>query len=205
MPRFIGCLTALVATTPPAGRAQTPAPRPGIVVLNLRFDGEHANVLEPGDTNVARAATSRLLATLRGSEHVTVVDSGAVATAVAVAETDGNRCDRACARSVARQLGARWLAGGVVVKTSNLVWILRAELVDVASGQVVLADSYELKGDARRMGPAGAHVFAQRIERAIAQPPAVIADPPDTLVEQRISSRAPLLPRDRSAPRAPQQ
>src|SRR5256712_14098473 len=61
--------------------AQTVGPRPAVVVLNLRFDGEHANVLSPGDTAVVAAATSKLLATLRASELVTLVDSSAVAAA----------------------------------------------------------------------------------------------------------------------------
>jgi len=84
--------------------AQTAGPRPTVVVLNLRFDGEHANVLSPGDTAVVAAATSKLLATLRASERVALVDSGAVATAVATAEPAGNPCGNECALTVARQL-----------------------------------------------------------------------------------------------------
>ena len=66
---------------------------------------------------------------------------------------------------------------GTIAKTSNLVWILRADLFDVTSGKAVLADSYELKGDAARIAPAGAHVFAQRVERAVAEHPAAAVDP----------------------------
>src|SRR5438094_4687948 len=91
--------------------AQTRAARPAIVVLNLRFDGEHATVLEPGDTAVARAATSRLRATLRASGGLAVVDSSAVADALAAVAADGNPCDSACARAVARPLHAAWVAG----------------------------------------------------------------------------------------------
>src|SRR2546425_10345937 len=65
--------------------AQSDRPRPAIVVVNLRFDGEHANVLQASDTAVVAAATSKLLATLRASELVTLVDSSAVAAAVAAA------------------------------------------------------------------------------------------------------------------------
>src|SRR5467141_4592352 len=88
--------------------AQTVGPRPAVVVLNLRFDGEHANVLSPGDTAIVAAATSKLLATLRASTVVTPVDSTVVAAAVAAAEAGGNACDNACALAVARQVGARW-------------------------------------------------------------------------------------------------
>jgi hypothetical protein len=158
-----GFVTSLAAQT---GGAPPP---PAIAVLDLRFDGEHANVLEPGDTAVARAATSALLASLRAAAGgITVTDSGRVAAAVAVEEAGGNDCDHACAVRVGQALGARWIVKGRLMKTSNLVWLLAAELSDVATGRPLLADSYEIKGDAARMAPAGAHVFAQRIERAIA-------------------------------------
>jgi hypothetical protein len=49
------------------------------------------------------------------------------------------------------------------------VWLLTAELFDAATGKPVLADSYEIKGDAARMAPAAAHVFAQRVEKTIAE------------------------------------
>ncbi|HVH68423.1 MAG TPA: DUF2380 domain-containing protein [Gemmatimonadales bacterium] len=152
---------------PPPARAQSAAPRPAVAVLNLRFDGEHANVLQPGDTAIVAAATSKLLATLAASDRVALVDSGAVAAAVAAAETRGNPCDNACAVAVARGLGARWVAKGTISNLSNLVWLLTAELFDATTGKPVLADSYEIKGDARVMAPAGAHVFAQRVERTI--------------------------------------
>jgi TolB-like protein len=137
-----------------------------MVVVNLRFDGRFANVLESGDTAVAAAATSRLLETLKASDRLAVVDSSAVARSVAAREADGNPCDNPCAIVVGRELGARWVVRGTLVKTSNLVWVLTAQLTDLSSNRLILSDSYELKGDARRMGPAGAHVLAQRIEKA---------------------------------------
>ena len=147
--------------------AQALDSRPAIVVVNLRFDGEHANVLQASDTAVVAAATSKLLATLRASALVTLVDSSAVAAAVAAAEAGGDPCGNACAVAVARQLGARWVAKGTISNLSNLVWLLTAELLDATTGKPVLADSYEIKGDARIMAPAGAHVFAQRVEKTI--------------------------------------
>ena len=143
------------------------AQAPKIAVVNLRFDGYHANVLQPGDTAIVAAATSKLLATLRASERVTLVDSGAVAAAVAAAEADGNPCGNDCAVGVARRLGAAWVAKGTITNLSNLVWYLNAELFDVTTGRPVLADSYEIKGDPANMAPAGAHVFAQRVEKTI--------------------------------------
>jgi len=119
--------------------AQSAGTRPAIAVMNLRFDGEHANVLGPGDTAVVAAATSKLLATLRSSEAVTVVDSAAVAAAVARAEADGNACDNPCAVAIARRLGARWVAKGTISNLSGLVWQFAAELFDVTTGEPVRA------------------------------------------------------------------
>ena len=166
--RLILVTLALVFMHSAAGLAgQSGAARPTVVVLNLRFDDEHANVRQPTDTAVVASATSKLLATLAASQRVMLVDSVAVATAVRAAESDGNPCDNACAISVARGLGARWVAKGTITNLSNLVWTLTAELFDVTTGKAVLADSYEIKGDARVMAPAGAHVFAQRVEKTI--------------------------------------
>jgi len=134
---------------------QNGAARPAVAVINLRFNGEHANVLQPGDTAVVAAATSKLRATLG-------------ATAVAQAEADGNPCDNPCALAVARRLGARWVAKGTISNLSNLVWLLSADLLDVTTGRAVLADSYEIKGEAARMAPGAAHMFAQRIEKTAA-------------------------------------
>ena len=163
----VALVVMLVSVTAPPLVAQRGVPRPTVVVLNLRFDGEHANVLQASDTAVVAAATSKLLATLRASDLVTLVDSSTVAAAVAAAEAGGNPCGNACAVAVARQLGARWVAKGTISNLSNLVWLLTAELFDTTTGKPVLADSYEIKGDASRMAPAGAHVFAQRVEKTI--------------------------------------
>src|SRR5438132_889717 len=86
----------------------------------------------------------------------------------AAAEADGNPCDNPCAVAVARRLGARWVAKGSISNLSGLVWQLGAELFDVTTGQPVLVDSYEIKGDPARMAPIGAHMFAQRVEKAVA-------------------------------------
>jgi Protein of unknown function (DUF2380) len=168
----LAALPLAVLLVCPAVRAQTgapPPPRPpAVAVVNLRFDGEHANVLQAGDTAIVAAATSKLLATLAASDRVALVDSTIVATAVDAAEASGNPCDYACAVAVARKVGARWVARGTIANLTGLVWLLRAELFDAASGQPVLDDSYEIKGDPARMAPAAAHAFAERVERTIA-------------------------------------
>src|SRR5256885_17259210 len=140
-----------------------------MVVLNLRSAGAYANVLEPGDTAVVRAATSRLLATLRAFDGVALVDSATVAAAVSAAEGDGNPCDNACARAVARRLGARWVATGTISNLSNLVWLLSADLLDRTTGRAVRADSYEIKGAAARMKHQAAHSLSLLIMQTCAE------------------------------------
>src|SRR2546428_232306 len=51
-----GFVTGLAAQS--SGSPPLSPPAPAVAVLALRFDGEHANVLEPGATAVGRAATS---------------------------------------------------------------------------------------------------------------------------------------------------
>jgi hypothetical protein len=164
VPGLVRSLAAQGNGSPPP---PPPPPPPAVAVLGLRFDGEHANVVEFGDTAIAGAATSALLATLRAAPGVGVIDSARVAAAVAADEASGNACDHACALHICRALGARWVARGRLMKTSNLIWLLAAELFEVATDRTLLADSYEIKGDATRMAPAGARVFAQRIARAV--------------------------------------
>src|SRR2546429_130792 len=108
---------------------QNGAARPAVAVINLRFNGEHANVLQPGDTAVVAAATSKLRATLGASDVGTIVGSGATATAVAQAEADGNPCDNACALAVAPRIGARWVAKGTISNLSNIGRLLFVALL----------------------------------------------------------------------------
>ncbi len=72
-----------------------------------------------------------------------------------------------CARSVAREVGARWVVLAKVSKTSNLIWLLTAQLVHVPSGDIILDDSTELKGEPEAMVRAGARIFAERVARTV--------------------------------------
>lgn len=56
---------------------------------------------------------------------------------------------------------------GKLSKTSNLIWVLTGQLIDVRAGDVIIDDSYELKGDAEKMVPAAARIFADRVARRI--------------------------------------
>ena len=53
-----------------------------------------------------------------------------------------------------------------VSKTSNLIWLLSAQLIHVPTGEIVLDDSTELKGDPEPMVRAGVRIFAERVARS---------------------------------------
>ena len=73
----------------------------------------------------------------------------------------------ACARAVARTVGARWVVLAKVSKTSNLIWLFTGQLVHVPDGRIVLDDSTELKGEPHGMVRAGTRIFAQRVTRTV--------------------------------------
>jgi hypothetical protein len=52
-------------------------------------------------------------------------------------------------------------------KTSNLIWLLTGQLVNVKTGEIVLDDSTELKGDPDPMVRAGVRIFAERVARTV--------------------------------------
>jgi hypothetical protein len=58
---------------------------------------------------------------------------------------------------------------GRVSKTSNLIWFMSGQLIDVAGRKIVLDDEFELKGPRDEMVPRGAVALARRIARAAAR------------------------------------
>jgi len=145
-------------------------------MLDLAFYGKRANDLFPGDTAMASTATSVMRKGLTGQPGITFVDSATVARTVdgprAMAVVQDVPCNVvvACAREVGKELGAQWVLMGKISKTSDLIWIFSGELIDVASGKLVLDDSYELKGIASDMVPKGAEVFARRVAKRVTAP-----------------------------------
>jgi len=144
-----------------------------VVMLNLAFYGKRANDLMPNDSAMAMAATGVMRAGLTNKPGITFVDSATVARTAsgpkAMALVQDVPCNVvvACAREVGQELGADWVVMGKISKTSDLIWIFSGELVNVASGKLVLDDSYELKGIASDMVPKGAEVFARRVAKKV--------------------------------------
>ena len=173
-------LLALLAVALPAAPAlaQSPAAspslRPGAVaVVDVALYTAGANLQEASDTARAVLATSVLRGKLGELLGPALADSAAVARLAhdpRVREVAGdNPCNVivACVRGVGRDLGAEWVVMAKVSKTSNLIWLLTGQLVNVASGEIVMDDSTELKGDPEPMVRAGVRIFAERVARTV--------------------------------------
>jgi len=151
-----------------------------VAMLDLAFYGKRANDLFPGDTAMASTATAVMRKGLTGQPGITFADSATVAKtaagpkATAVVQDVPCNVVVACAREVGQELGARWVVMGKISKTSDLIWIFSGELIDVASGKLVLDDSYELKGIASDMVPKGAEVFARRVAKRVTAPDSAV-------------------------------
>lgn len=173
------CAAALMIATPAvraqSGSASGNAPVK-VAMLDLAFYGKRANDIFPGDTAMADTATAVMRKNFLNQPGLAFVDAASVAKAVASPAARAVVQDRpcnvvvACARAVGQEVGAKWVVMGKVSKTSDLIWIFSGELIDVASGKLVLDDSYELKGIAHDMVPKGAEVFARRVAKRVTAP-----------------------------------
>jgi hypothetical protein len=169
----LGSLASRPALAQGLGSGPRESPAAPVAALDVALYNAQANVRESTDAAKATLATSVLLATLAKLLPGQVADSGAVNAAArtdaALALTGGQPCNVivACARAVARSVDARWVVLAKVSKTSNLIWLLTAQLVHVASGTIVLDDSTELKGEPEAMVRAGSRIFAERVARTV--------------------------------------
>jgi hypothetical protein len=149
------------------------SPNARVAALDVALYNAQANVQESSDAEKATLATEVLLATLGKLLPGQVADSAAVTAAAgsdaALSLAGGQPCNVivACARAVGRAVDAPWVVLAKVSKTSNLIWLLTAQLVHVSSGSIVLDDSTELKGEPDAMVRAGARIFAERVARTI--------------------------------------
>jgi len=149
------------------------SPDAKVAALEVALYNAQANVIEESDTSRAVLATQVLDSTLRDRLGSQIVSREAIRAATASDSarniTGGLPCNVivACARYAARGSGARWAVLAKVSKTSNLIWLLTAQLVHVPSGAIVLDDSTELKGEPEAMVRAGTRIFAQRVARTV--------------------------------------
>jgi hypothetical protein len=168
---------ALHGAAESAAQAKTPvgpeSPSATVAVLTAALYNEQANIREASDSTRAELATAVLRTRLSeqlGEQVIPyhLVDSLALSPA-ALDLAGGIPCNVkvSCAREVARRVDAPWVVLAKVSKTSNLIWLLTAQLVRVRTGEIILDDSTELKGDPATMVPVGARNFADRVARTV--------------------------------------
>lgn len=144
-----------------------------IALFPFAFYGAHANSIEPGDTAMGQIGTAALRLNLEHFSGLQLIDSTTLAKAVAQPgpqdSANGKLCNVriACARTAAHLAGAAWAITGTISKTSNLIWIFSGQLINTATGELVLDDEYELKGDSHDMVVHGARVFAGRVAKKL--------------------------------------
>ena len=149
-------LVASQATAP--ARAPLAPPDAKVALLPAALYNEQANVLEASDTAAATTATESMSTRLRERLGAQVLVSPADAAC---------RVNVACAREAARRAGAPWVVMMKVSKTSNLIWLLTGQLIHVPTGEIVLDDSTELKGEPVAMTRIGTRIFADRVARTV--------------------------------------
>ena len=171
-------LSALALALPRVALAQASArlpepPTAPVAALPVALYTAQANVQEGSDSSKSGLATTVLLARLQeklgaqliAGERVTA----AAGTPSARAVSGDQPCNVivACARLVGKSVGARWVVMAKVSKTSNLIWLFTGQLIRVGSGEIILDDSTELKGDPETMVRVGTRIFADRIARVV--------------------------------------
>lgn len=171
---------ALLAAMGVSGRlaAQSAAARPGlpagsVAAFDVALYTAGANLQEASDTAHAALATAVLRGKLEELLGDALADSAAVVTrarAPAIRKIAGDQACNvivACVKSVGRDLGAEWVVMAKLSKTSNLIWLLTGQLINVRTGEIVMDDSTELKGDPEAMVRAGVRIFAERVARTV--------------------------------------
>ena len=146
-----------------------------VAVLPMALYTAQANVREPSDSTKAALGSGVLLSRLGELLGDQLISADSVARVSRSPEARARAGDQscevivACARLVGRQLGAGWVVMAKVSKTSNLIWLFTGQLIRVSTGEIVLDDSTELKGEPEQMVRAGARIFAERVARTIRQ------------------------------------
>jgi len=164
------CAPSLAAQASQEG-LESPTAR--VAVLTAALYNDQANLREPSDSAQSAIATTVLrdrIAQDLGDQVIPygVVDSLATSPeARRVSGTVACQVKVACAILVGKETGAGWVVMTKVSKTSNLIWLLSAQLIRVSTGDIVLDDSTELKGDPSVMVRIGARSFADRVTRTV--------------------------------------
>ena len=174
---LLQALLAVGLTGTASAQTDSPAPKAAetafVVVFPVALYNAQANVQEASDSARATLSTQILtgkLQELLGTQLIAGPKVEAAASSPGALRTTGNQpCNVivACARQVANSLGAPWVVIAKVSKTSNLIWLFTGQLIHAPTGEIVLDDSTELKGEPEAMVRAGSRIFAERVARTV--------------------------------------
>ncbi len=172
---------ALIAIVwaPRAAAGQTGAshhrelPTASVAVSRVALYTAQANLQELSDSTKATLASEVLLERLQELLGKQLIPADQVTALAASPEARARSGDQscnvivACARWVGDSLHAPWVVMAKVSKTSNLIWLFTGQLIRVSTGEILLDDSTELKGDPDRMVRVGTRIFAERVARTV--------------------------------------
>jgi len=174
---LLTCLSLSLTTVTPVGaqvadHAPLEPAEARVAAFGAALYNAQANLQEATDTAKAALATTVLHATLAKLLPGQLADTAALEAAgrsAAALSAGGQNCNVivACARAAAEAVGARWVVLAKVSKTSNLIWLLTAQLIHAPSGTIILDDSTELKGEPEAMVRVGIRIFAERVARTV--------------------------------------
>jgi hypothetical protein len=159
------------AQTQPARARATP--NAAVVVFPVALYNAQANVQEASDSAQAVLSTEVLtgkLGELLGDQLIAGRKVAAAAASPRIQATTGNQACNVivtCARQVADSLKAPWVVIAKVSKTSNLIWLFTGQLIHAPTGEIILDDTTELKGDTEAMVRTGSRIFAERVARTV--------------------------------------
>jgi uncharacterized protein YjbI with pentapeptide repeats len=149
------------------GPASAQQSKDTLALYPVAFYGKGANSIEQGDPLVAVMTDSILRSDLEQSGRFEMIAPARLTEALAAKEGDGVECAALdCRRQLSQKLGAAWMVTAKLSKTSNLIWYLSGQLMDVGKGRRLLDDEFELKGIAEDIAKGGAHSMARRIIKA---------------------------------------
>lgn len=170
---LVSALLAPAAVAQTDHPARLEAPSAPVVVLPVALYNAQANLQEASDSSRAALATEIMTGRLQAllgrqlvaGDRVASLDSSPEARST----TGKQPCNVivACARLVASKLSSPWVVMAKVSKTSNLIWLFTGQLIHVPTGQIILDDSTELKGEPDAMVRAGSRIFAERVARTV--------------------------------------
>lgn len=177
VPHLFALLALLAAPAVAVAQASNGSPREpssaAVAVLPTVLYNDQANLRETTDSAQARLGESALrerLDSLLGGQVRPYSLTDSLARSIEFRPLAGGvACGArvACSLAVAEAADARWVVLSKVSKTSNLIWLLAAQLIHVPDGEIVLDDTTELKGDPGVMVRIGARQFADRAARTI--------------------------------------